>query len=260
MVALDFTKLPVDRRTTVWIGLTAPGAGIPDVDEIDPAVLNSRSTTGMIPASQSISWNDWGFGVEASETLNEPSLADSGSYEEFGQSNYGGEISWYLPREYDDNSNLHSEIYDITDKPSSLNDIAVRIDGDLLTTDPVEPGDFVSAYRVSGGGEANPFTPGESKRRTVSYRNKGDFSHFIVAGEKTITIIPPAAFATGDRGRIRASQEGRDVTAYLDVRTSDGNVIQVEKGGFFEVVGAGTATVTFTDPGTGDSEEIVITA
>lgn len=267
MATLPYTKLPVDKRTTVFLGPSGGTTlGITEIAEPTADELNNAAGSGIQPASQSISWNDWGFGTEASEVLNEPSLADAASFEEFGQNNYGGDVSYYYPEKYDDNSNLHSIIYDLTDLPGELNDIATRIDGDLETTDPAADGDFVSAYRVQGVAEANPFTPGESKRRTVTYWNKSDFSHFTVVGPHTITPIPPATtpWAVGKKGRIRASQGGRDTTNRLSFTTSDAEVIVVHPGGFYEITGvaAGTADVTIEDPETGDSivVAVVITA
>ena len=133
---INYTKNPSDERTSVWISPSGGSTlGVTDVYEPLAAELNNTGgTAGVIPASQSISWNDWSFGVEASEVLNEPSLADAATYEEFGQYNYGGSISFYYPEEYDDNSNLHSVIYDLTDIPGTKQDIAVRIDGDLKTS------------------------------------------------------------------------------------------------------------------------------
>lgn len=265
---IDYTKLPTDKRTTVHIGPSGGTTlGITDVDEpLAVEINNTGGTSGMQPASQSISWNDYGFGTQASEVLNEPSLADSASYEEFGQSNYGGDMSFYYPESYDDNSNLHSVIYDLTDIPGERQDVTVRIDGDVETTVPAADGDFISVYRVQGVAEANPFTPGESKRRTVTFWNKSDFSHFTVVGPHTITAIPPATtpWKTLTSGRIRASQGGRDTTNRLSFTTSNAATIQVYPGGFYEVLGAAatTATVTITDPETDDTAtvSVVVTA
>lgn len=268
MATLDYTKLPADKRQTVWIGPSGGTTlGITDVDEpLAAEINNTGGTSGVQPASQSISWNDYAFGTQASEVLNEPSLADSASYEEFGQENYGGDMSLYYPEEYDDNSNLHSVIYDLTDIPGERQDIVVRVDGDVETTVPAVDGDFVSAYRVQGVAETNPFTPGESKRRTVTFWNKSDFRHFTVVGSHEITAIPPATtpWAVGNKARLRASQGGRDVTNDMSFSTSDATVVQVYPGGFYEVTGAaaGTATITITDRGTGDTETVpvVVTA
>lgn len=261
MVALNFAKLPADRVVKVALGPSGGTTlGITDIDEPLAAELNNTGgTSGMQAASQTISWNDYDFGTQASETLNEPSLADSGSYVEFGQSNYGGGISYFLPAKWDDNSNQHSVIYDLTDAKYHLLDIAVRIDGARQTTTAFADGDFVSTYRVQSGGDANPFTPGESKRRTVNYNPKSDFSHYTVVGPHTITAIPPSSFASGSKGRIRASQGGRDRTNALDISSANSTIIEVAKGGFYRVIGTGTTTVTFTDPGTGDTVSVPVT-
>lgn len=258
----DFQKVSSDKVITVVIGPTATGVlGITDVAEPLAAELNNTGgTSGMQAASQSISWNDWSFGVEASETLNEPSLADASTYETFGQYNYGGSMSYWTPASYDDNSNQHSVIYDLTDTPGDLLDVAVRIDGETETTVPFADGDFVSAYRVEIGGETNPFTPGESKRRTVNFLQKSEFSHFVVVGTHTVTAVDTTLTpSVGTAGRTRALQQGRDVTNYLDVSTSNGAVVQVYKGGFYDAIAAGSATITFTDPETGDTDTVAVT-
>lgn len=261
MVTLNYAKLPADRHVTVTIGPSGGTTlGITDIDVPTAAEINNDAGSGMVPASQSISWNDWDFGTQASETVNEPSLADAGSYVEFGQENYGGGISYFLPAEYDDDSNMHSVVYDLTDEKYHYLDVTVRIDGDVLTTVPAADGDFTSAYRVQSGGDANPFTPGESKRHTVTYMPKSDFAHYTVVGSHAITAIEPATYGVGTKGRIRASQGGRDTTNRLRFSTSDPAVIQVYPGGFYEVVGVDTdtATVTITDAGSGDTVDVTV--
>lgn len=259
---IDFEKTPADQRQTVWVGPSGGTTlGITEIAEPLAVELNNTGgTSAMQPASQSISWNDWDFGTQASETLNEPSLADAATSEEFGQSNYGGAVSYYYPEEYDDNSNLHSVIYDLTDLPGELNDIAIRIDGDTATTVPAADGDFVSAYRVQGEAEQNPFTPGESKRRTVNYIQKSDFAHLTIVGTHTITAIAPTTYSVGDTGRIRASVQGRDYTNALRFSTTDADIIEVYPGGFYEVTGAGAATVLIEDVDAGTFVEVEVTA
>jgi len=263
---IDFKKLPADKNVTVWLGPSGGTTlGITDTHEPLAAELNNTGgTSGMQPASQSISWNDFDFGTQASETLNEPSLADAATYEEFGQSNYGGTMSFYYPAQYDDDSNLHSVIYDLTDEPGVLLDTAIRIDGDTNTSVPAADGDFVLAYRTQGEAEANPFTPGESKRRTVTFLQKSDFAHFTVVGDHAITAIPPAStpWLSGRKGRVRASQQDRDVTNSLEFRSSDAAIVKVYPGGFYEVTtgAAGrSATITITDPYTGDQATVTVT-
>lgn len=262
---IDFEKTPANERISVWIGPSGGSTlGITEIAEPLAAELNNTGgTSAMIPAAQSISWNDWDFGTQASETLNEPSLADAATFEEFGQSNYGGGISFYYPEEYDDNSNQHSLIYDLTDLPGTLNDIAVRIDGDTRSTAPAADGDFVSAYRVQGEAEQNPFTPGESKRRTVTYLQKSDFAHLTIVGTHTITAIPasPTPWEAGRKARLRASVQGRDYTNALRFTSDDPDVVEIFPGGFYEVTGVAsdTATITIEDVDAGTSTTVAVT-
>lgn len=265
MSTLDYAKLPASKRVTVWI---APSGGttlgVTEVQEpLTAEVNNTGGTAGTQPASQSISWSDYGFGVQESETTNEPSLADAASFEEFGAANYGGSMSFFLPAEYDDDSNQHSVIHNLTEKPGYRNDVITRIDGDLRTSVPAADGQFVSVFRTEVGGQSNPFQMGQSKRRTVNFLSKGDFSHFTVLGAHTITAIPPAtdAWDAGRKGRLRASIQGRDVTNMLEFRSSDPSVVVVYPGGFYEVVGTAddTATITISEPGTANTATQAVT-
>jgi len=265
MSTLDFEKTPSDSNIGVWLGPTATGVlGITDINIPLAAELNNTGgTSGMIKASQSISWNDFDFGTQASETLNEPSLADAATYEEFGQSNYGGGISFYYPEEYDDNSNLHSIIYDLTDIPGEKQDIAIRVDGATDVSVAAADGDFVHTYRVQGEGEQNPFTPGESKRRTVNFIPKSSFAHYTIVGSHAITAVPKAVtpWKTLTTGRLRASVGGRDYTNALSFTTTNAAVVDVYPGGFYRVTGAAaaTATINITDTRAGTTVAVAVT-
>ena len=257
---LDFEKLPADQHVTAWIAPTSDVTGISNVAvPTAPEINNTGGASGVIPASQTVSWNDYDFGISESETSAEPSLADISTYETFGMANYGGNVSFFAPRKYDDNSNLHSVIYDITDEPGALVDIITRIDGDTRTSEPAADGDFVSVFRTKISGETNPFAPGESVRRTVPFTNDGDFAHYTIIGTHTITAVAPSSFAEGDKGRIRGIVQDRDYTNALDFTSSDADVVEVSNGGFYRVVGTGTATITLTDREAGTSATVEVT-
>lgn len=265
MATLDFTKLPSNTFTALFMSPGASGAlGITNIDEPLAAELNNTGgTSGMYNISDATSWNDFEFGTQASETTSQPALSEATTAEEFGISNFGGTASHYYPLEYDDNSNLHSIVYDMVKTPGTALDAALRIDGDIDSNDAAADGQFVSTYRVQSEAETNPFTPGESKRYTKGYIPRGEFSHFTPVGDHAITTIP-ATTATpepGAKGRFRALQQSRDVTNRLRWSTSNPDVIQVYPGGAYEVTGAdeATATITVTDDGTGDTKTIAIT-
>lgn len=265
-IELDFEKFEANQHVTVWEGPTASGGvGVTDVNEpLADELNNTGGTSGMINVTEAISWNDWSFGTEASEVSSEPSMSDASTYEEFGQANYGGSISFYYPDAYDDPTDLLSNVYDLHDLPGSKQDIVVRVDGKIEDTTPAVDGDFVSVYRVQSESETNPFTPGESKRYTKSFIQKSEFSHFVVVGDHAITAIAPSTdpWEEGKVARLRASQKGRDVTNYLEFTSSDDTVVKIaKKGGFYTVTGSAsdTATITITDPGTGDTQTVSVT-
>lgn len=255
----NFTKLNSDRHLKVVIGpdgsdgvLGITDLGAPLADELN----NTGGTSGVQDATASISWSDWGFGFEASETANEPSLADISTYEDRTTMNYGGDISMFMPAEYDDNSNQHSVIYDLTDEPGVIVDIATRLDGAKKESTPFADGDFVHTFRVQGQGETNPFTPGESTRRTVGFASYGEANSYTIVGAHTLTQIGTTTFTVGAKGRIRIAVQDRDYTNALSFRSSDSAVIDVYPGGFYEVIGAGSATITVEDKAAGTSLEI----
>lgn len=264
MATLDFTKLNSNKSHAVWHGPSGGSTlGITDVNApLAAEINNTGGTSGMINVTPSISWNDWDFGTQASETLNEPSMADAAAFTEFGANNYGGSISYFLPAEYDVDADLHSVVYDLTDAIDAKIDVVTRLDGDIDTQQAAANGEFVSVYRVEGGADQNPFTPGESKRRTRTWFQKSDFSHYVVVGSQAITALAPASFAEGTKGRIRASQGSRDTTNRMTFSTSDATVIDIDGyGGFYTVTGedTDTAVITIADPGSGLSTTVNVT-
>lgn len=260
-IEVNFQKTPAERRVAVWISPGESPFGVADVHQPTAAEINNTGdVSGMVPASQSISWSDMDFGPEASETTNEPSLADISSYEDFAGSTFGGSMSFFMPLDYDDNSNLHSVIYDITDEPGAPVDIVKRVDGDTSYMAPVADGDFVSVYQAHVNSEQNPFNIGESVRRTVGFGVRGDFSHYTIVGDHAITAVEPGAYAEGDTGRIRGVVQDRDYTNALDFTSSDPDVIEVTSGGFYRVNGTGAATVTIRDREAGTETTVSVTA
>ncbi len=258
ITAMDYDKTPSEQRVTIWLGSGDGPLGIDNVATPTATAINGGGGSGILNASPSISWSDMDFGMEASETETEPSLADISTYEDFGASNYGGSMSFFTPADYDDNSNLHSLVYDLTDIPGANLDIIKRIDGDTRTTAPAEDGDFVSVYRVDISSESNPFNIGESVRRTVGFNSQGDFSHYTIVGEHDITAVTPDSFAVGDKGRIRGVVQDRDYTNALVFISSNPDVIQTTSGGFYEVTGEGSAIVTIRDDEAGTSTTVEV--
>lgn len=262
--APDYIRVESNRHDTIWLGPTGAATGIqnigaPTADEIN----NTGGTSAVINASPSISWNDLDFGVQDSDTENDPSLADAANYEDFGQENYGGSMSLYYPNEYDDNTNNHSLVYDLTDEPRTKLDVVERIDGAKTTSTPAVDGDFAHVFRTLTDGESQAWDGAESLRRTVTHLSQGALAICTVVGLTTLVAVPPTAtpYAAGTKARLRVTAEDRDITNSCDFRSSDGSVVAIYPGGFYEITGASaaTSTITITHRASGITQTVAVT-
>lgn len=250
-----------DKSLVLALAPSGGALGITDIDVPTADELNNvGGASGFIDATPAVSYNDTDLGFQASEQGNEPSWADSSTYQELTTTNAGGNVSFYYPGQYDDPSNPLSNVYDITDVPGAKVDAAWRLDGEINHSVPFANGDFVSAMRLEVDGELNPFTPGESHRRTVPFALVGDFAHYTVVGPHTLTAIPATVTgADGEKGRIRVSVQSRDYTNALRFTSSNAAVIEVFRGGYYTLTGTGTATVTIDDVDAGTSTTVSVT-
>lgn len=261
-VGPNYERMKSDRNIGVLLAPTGNATGIDEIFEPSEAELTPGGASGVQNAAQSISWNDFDFGIQDSETTTDPSLADDSTYEDFGQRNYGGGISFYYPKEYDDNSNNHSIIYDMTDEPWTLLDVVMRVDGDKNNvTEAYEDGDFVHVARTLTDGEANTLSGSDALRRTVQFLPQGGVAVYTIVGDHVLTAIEPTAWTAGSTGRLRVTVQDRDYTSALSFSSSDPDVVSIGRGGFFEVTGASsdTATITIEDEGAGTTTTVTVT-
>src|SRR5690606_71934 len=109
-----------------------------------------------------ISWNDFDFGVSASNTNNDPSLAAKSNTSDRGAAQYGGGISLYLPGDFDDDSNTHKLAYEALEVPRTDGWLTVQIDGELSENNTptysgglvqaAADGDLIHVFKVQSGG------------------------------------------------------------------------------------------------------------
>lgn len=252
-VTLDYTKLTSNGHVTVlW---AAPGSFAnwqsPTATELN-AALN---------LSSSISWNDYGFGVQASNTQNDPSLADTGNRTDRGASQYGGAISFYYPGAFDDNTNAYSLAFDAVAVPRTLGYIVARIDGNKPTTQAFAAGDFVSVMEVMTDGQSNVITGEEAFRYTVNMLQQGSLEVYTVVRSTTVTVVTPAtlAIAVAAKSRLTATVNGRAYTNGVVWSTSDATKATVSNAGVVTGVAAGSATITATFAQTGATDTTAVT-
>lgn len=259
----DYQRLNSDKNLMVKLAPTSGATGVQEVGEPLQAEVQEGGTGGFINASPSISWNDYDFGMEDSERTSDPSLADDSNFEDFGQENYGGGISFYMPDQYDDNSNTHSLVYDLTDQLKTALDVITRIDGEKnnVTRD-LQDGDFVSVYRTVTGSDEDSDTGSDAIRRTVGFLSRGSVAPFTIVGEHVITTeLGTNPWEAGTVGRIRGIVQDRDYTNALTFRSTNADVVSVYSGGFYEVTGDATETaeIIIEDRRAGTSTTVAVT-
>lgn len=252
-VTLDYTKLPANGNITVlW---AAPGSFAnwksPTATELN-AALN---------LSSSISWNDWGFGMSASNTQNDPSLADLGNRTDRGAAQYGGAISFYYPGAFDDNTNDYSLAYDAVAVPRTKGFIVVRIDGSKQTTTAFAAGDYVNVYEVMTDGQSNMITGEEAFRYTVTMLQQGSLAVNTVVRSTSVTVVTPSTLtvAVGESSRLSATANGREYTNGVVWSTSDATKATVTNAGVVTGVASGSATITATFAQTGATDTTAVT-
>lgn len=262
VAAPDYTRLKSDKHVGVWGGPTGTGAvGITDTATPEAAEINNTGGASlMLNWAPSLSWNDTDFGIQESETLNDPSFADASTYTEFGAKNYGGSMSFYKPAKWDDNSNNHKLVYDQTKTPHTKMDVVVRIDGEKdNVTAPAANGDFVSTFRTITDSDANVWSQPDAHRRTVGFLSQGDAEFWTIVGTHTITATAPAGLTAGDRGRLQAVVQGRDYSGALSYTSDAPAIFEIVRGGHYRAVAVGTANVLIEDEAAGTSTTVAIT-
>lgn len=242
------------------------------------AFANWKSPTlteanAALDIADSISWNDYDFGVESSETNDDPAITSKSNVQDRGAAQYGGSLSFYYPRQYDDNSNAHSLTYDALDAPRTLGYLLISIDGDLSAnntptytggaTRAFAAGDYVHVFKVMTAGYAESVTGEEAFRYTISFLPQGDLQVYTLiraAAAPTITLNPTApAVQVGKSVPVTATLIGRRYTRGLRWSSANSAIAKVSQNGIVTGVAVGTAVVTATFEQTGVSATATVT-
>lgn len=242
------------------------------------AFANYRSATtaelnAALDLADSTSWNDFDFGMQASAQNSDPAISAKGNVQDRGAASYGGNLSFYFPRRFDDNSNQHSLVYDALGKPRTVGYIIASYDGEVGNVTPTytggattafQDGDFYHIFRVQTDGYAQSITGEEAFRYTVSFLSQGTFEAFGIAHTGAVTVdVTPATATVSDvapHALLRASVLGREFTRGVRWSSSAPEVATVSPNGVVTRVSAGSATITATHEASGATDTSVITS
>jgi hypothetical protein len=210
--------------------------------------------------SDAISWNDFDFNLEASNELDDPAITAIGKVIDRGFTNFGGSLSLYYPRDFDDASSVYSLAYDALDAPRTKGYLVIRIDGER--TNPLAAnGQLVHVFKVMTDGYAESIVGEEAFRYTVTMLPQGDFAVRTVIGSALTPVVLPATLASndGDVDKLSATVGGRTYTYGIQWTSSNPAVASVSTAGIVTSVAAGSATITGTWPNNGNSDTCVVT-
>lgn len=243
-------KVPSSGNIRVWWALPNAFANweAPTATELN----------ACLDVSESVSWNDFGFGLQASNTIDDPAITAIGKVSDRGATQYGGTISFYYPGAFDDAGNAYSQTYDALDQPRTLGYVVWRVDGEETSALAVN-GDMVSVAKVMTDGYAESITGEEAFRYTVTFLSQGDIAVRTVVGA-TAPIIPATlAVTVGAAEPLSATVGGRNYTNGVKWSSSDSTKAKVSSAGIVTGVAAGSATITATYEATGNTDTCSVT-
>jgi len=243
-------KVPASGNIRVWWAL--PNA-FSDYKNPTAAEINAS-----LDISDSISWNDFDFNLEPSNQLEDPAITAIGKIIDRGYTNWGGSISFYYPRDFDDSTSSYSDTYDALDAPRTTGFLVVRIDGEESAAT-ASNGEFVHVLKVMTDGYAESITGEEAFRYTVTFLPQADYAVRTVVGGGNVDLTPATlATSAGDVDVLAATWGGRNYTNGLSYSSSNNAVATVSSAGVVTSVAAGTATITATSP-SGTTDTCVVT-
>lgn len=246
-------KVPASGNIRVWFGLTN---AFTNFEAPTATELNA-----CLDISDSISWNDFDFALQASNTIDDPAITAIGKVSDRGASQFGGGISFYYPGAFGDASNDYSVTYDALDQPRTIGYIVMRMDGEQPLA-AAAAGDLVEVFKVMTDGFAESITGEEAFRYTVSFLSQGDLAvRAVVKGATAIAVVTPAtlAVAVGASSRLSATVDGRIYTNGVAWSSSATDKASVSTAGVVTGVAAGTANIIATYEATGATDTTAVT-
>ncbi len=244
-------KVPSSGNIRVWWGLPNAFTNF--------AAPTAAQINACLDVSDSISWNDFDFGLQASNTIDDPAITAIGKVSDRGAAQFGGGVSFYYPGAFGDAGNEYSNTYDAMDQPRTLGYLVIRVDGDNANSPLAANGDLVSVYKVMTDAYAEVITGEEAFRYTITFLPQGDLAVRTVVGG-TIPVTPSTlAVAVGDSAALTATVGGRNYTNGVKWTSSDATKATVSSAGIVTGVAAGSATITATYEATGNTDTTAVT-
>lgn len=232
-----------------------------------PTVAEVNATLDI---TDSVAWADLGFGAQASNQVSDPSIADVGNVQTRGFAQFGGAISFFYPRAYNNAADANSNTFEALDQPGTLGYVLIKADGDITPdgTRTATAGDFWDIYKVITDGWADVNTGEVGFKYTITFQPQGDLwvnANVNTAVTVTASITGGNSFTVGQKKPGVAYLTGRQVhtdgyPGGFTWTSSDTTKVTVDTNGVVTGVAVGTSNVTAVWPATGTaSSNIAVT-
>lgn len=231
----------------------------------NPASPTPTEINAGLKLGDAISWNDWSFGIQASDTNKDPAITSKSNEEDRGVSKYGGSLSFYYPEDFADSSNQYKLVYDAISPKRVIGYVSMTVDGELSenstatysggVTQTALSGDFAHIMKVQTGGWTDAIVGTNAFRYTISFLPQGEIHPFAVISTTPTTVVSPATatVATGAHAVLKATSTGREWTRGMKWTSADTSKVTVSQNGVVSRTASGTVVITATNPNTGVS-------
>lgn len=230
----------------------------------NPTVAELNATDSI---TDSIAWDSFSFGTNASNQNSDPTFIDVGNTQSRGFSQFGGSISFMYPFNYTDTSNGYYTTFLNFVVPRTLGYLIFRIDGQKTTSSAPDAakigiaGDFLRIYKVQSDAWADSVTGENNFKYAVTFQPQGNLWINAVLG--TVTVVTPVAIGTpnyvsGSSGKtpLGTYVTGRQLEAQAAITngypgwfswsTSDASKATIDANGVLRAVAAGSVSVIAT--------------
>jgi hypothetical protein len=218
-----------------------------------PTVAEVNATLDI---TQSVSFQDFSFGAQASNQLSDPAVSDTGNAQTRGFAQFSGSLSFFYPAEYDDATNPYSNTYDTFDSADVVGYLLIRVDGEVTPEGDFDAnlGDFWNVYRVIADGWTDVVVGENAFRYTIEFLPQGDIATRVWVGTTptiTASVVGGATLAVGGKKPTLAYLTGRQLhtDGYswgFRGSSDDTTIMTVDNNGVIHGIAAGTADLVFT--------------
>lgn len=256
-------RLAANGNLRVW---WVPSNGFANWQSPTAAEINAGTDI-----TDAISWNDFGFGAQASDTTSDPALSAKAKVNVAGTAKYGGKLSFYYPGTFGDSTNLYNTVWNLLHAQGTQGYIVIRIDGNINVGSgtgiyPLPPivtavaADFVHVFFVQGDGASDAIVGEDAFRYTINFLPQGQEDLYTVvrsSGSPVVAILPLTGAGVHTVKSViplAATVSGRPYTRGVTWTSSNTAIATVSANGIVTIPGTGTAgsvNITCTHPETG---------